>query len=432
MKALGLNFKQVHLVIVCTIFVQALLAQNNAVDKNENKNTNQKNVRIAIDVPQILFSGVLFQNNQKRQVWYIPNVFELFPANTVEGFVFNPQVKLTQNFEDGRFYSIAPNLRYGFGNERPQAELKTHFFYNPKRKASLQLSGGRAVEQLYGESTLSALNNTIYTFLFEENFLKIYERSYMELGHTFSPIKNFLLTTTASWNERTPLSNLPKYEEDDTFISNNPNNIELDDTAFTKNKAVLFEAQLRWQIGHRYKKQRGQLISDGKYPALTLSYTNALDDIFGSNISYQKIAFQIEDEFKIGRGYGRGFIGVGDFIKKDNLTFADFNHFKGKQTIYGDYSLDQFQLLEYYNYSTEDFYFQGHYEHHFIPLKENGKSKFQPTAGINYLFTDTGGNYAELGIGMDKILKFWRIDFYNSWREGKHESFGVRLGVTLD
>ena len=432
MKASGIHFKQIHLVIICTFFMQYLVAQNNEVDKNESENTSKKKVRSTMGVSQILFSGILFQNQEKKQVWYIPNIFELFPANTVEGFVVNPQVKFTQNFEDGRFYSITPNLRYGFGNERPQAYLKTHFFYNPKRKASLQLAGGRAIEQLYKESTLSAFNNTLYTFSFEENYLKIYERTYVELGHIFSPLKNFLLTTSFSWNERAPLSNLPKYEEDKTFTSNNPDNIELDNTAFEKNKAVLFEAQVRWQIGHNYKKQRGQLISDGKYPALTLSYRNALNDILGSTISYQKIAFQIEDEFKIGNGYGRGFIGLGDFIKKDNLIFTDFNHFKGKQTVYGDYSINQFQLLEYYNYSTDDFYFQGHYEHHFGSLKESGKSKFQLVAGINYLFTDAAGHYTELGIGMDKILKFWRIDLYNSWRKGKHESFGVRVGFTFD
>ncbi len=432
MKANGIRHNSVYIAIAYILLAQALFAQNKEAIKSNNRDANQEKISNTIGVSQILFSGVLLQNLEKRKVWYIPNVFELFPANTIEGFVVNPLVKFTQNFEDGRFYSITPNVRYGFGNERLQAQLKTSYFYNPKRKASFHLSGGRTMEQLYESSTLSAFNNTLYTFSFEENFLKNYERSYVELVHTFSPIADFILTTTLSWNERNPLNNLPKYEEDEAFTSNNPENIELDNTAFAKNKAVLFEAQLRWQIGHRYEKQRGQLVSKGKYPALTVSYTNALDDVFGSDISYQKIAFQIEDNFKIGKGYGRGHIAIGDFISKGNLTFVDFNHFKGKQTVYGDYSWDQFQLLEYYNYSTATFYFQGHYEHHFSPLKKIGKSKFQPSAGINYLYTKATGNYVELGIGMAKILKYWRVDFYNSWLNGNHDDFGVRVGVTLD
>lgn len=427
MKANG-----VYLVIVYLFLSQSLFAQNKEAIKSNYKGANQEKIKNAVGVSQILFSGILFRNPEKRQSWYIPNVFELLPANTVEGFVVKPQVKFTQNFEDGRFYSITSNVRYGFGNERLQAQLKTYHFYNPKKKALLHLSGGRAVEQLYEKSALSALNNTLYTFSFKENFLKIYERSYVELGHTFSPIKDFILTTILNWNERNSLSNLPKYEEDENFTSNNPENIELSNTDFARNKAALFQAQLRWQIGHRYEKQKGQLVSKGKYPALTVSYTNALDDVLGSDISYQKIAFQIEDDFKIGKGLGKGYIEIGDFISKKNITFVDFNHFKGKQTVYGGYSSDQFQLLEYYNYSTATFYFQVHYEHHFNQLKKTGKSEFQPTAGINYLYTEATGNYVELGIGMDKILKFWRVDFYNSWLKGNHDNFGVRVGVTLD
>ncbi|WP_027076271.1 DUF5686 family protein [Maribacter antarcticus] len=431
MKAKEIHHNSVYIAIVHILLAQMVFAQNKEAIKANNRNAKQEKIISTIGVSQILFSGVLLQNLEKRQVWYIPNVFELFSLNTVEGFVVNPQVKFIQNFEDGRFYAITPNVRYGFGNERFQAQLKTSYFYNPEKKAILHLSGGRTVEQIYEESTLSAFNNTLYTFAFEENFLKNYERSYVALGHTFSPIADFLLTTTLSWNERNSLNNLPKYQEDVAFTPNNPKNIELDNTAFAKNKAVLFEAQLRWQIGHRYEKQRGQLLSNGKYPALTVDYTNALDDFLGSDIAYQKITFQVEDSFKIGKGYGKGHIGIGDFITKDNLTFVDFKHFKGKQTVYGDYSPNQFQLLEYYNYSTADFYFQGHYEHQFRPLKENGKSKFQPTAGINYLYTGSAGNYVELGVGMDKIFKFWRMDFYNSWREGNHDSFGVRVGATI-
>ena len=409
---------------------QLLLAQNDQTttdqDRAENLEAN------SIGFPNILFSGVLLQNKGKNQTWYFPNAFEWFPANTVEGFVINPQVKFTQNYEDGRFYSLSPNIRYGFGNERFQAQLKTQYFYNPTRNAVLSLSGGRAIEQLYGESTLSALNNTLYTFAYEENFLKIYERSYLELGHRFSPLKNFLLSTSIGWNERSPLSNLVSFEEEGIYAANDPTNVELPNTAFAKHRAVLLEAELRWQMGHRLTRRRGQLNSEGDYPALTISYVNATDAILGGNVAYQKLSVGVQGEYKVGQTRGTWFVEAGDFLKQDQLTFVDFNHFKGRETVYGPYGNDQFQLLEYYRYSTADFYVQGHYEHHFSPLRKSGKSRIQPVAGAHYLYTDAGGHYVELGVGVDAILKFWRVDFYNSWREGKHESAGVRLGFTIE
>tara|TARA_B100000809_G_scaffold200683_1_gene200996 strand:+ start:4224 stop:5522 length:1299 start_codon:yes stop_codon:yes gene_type:complete len=432
MKAHVFYQSNIYIAIVYIFFIEGLLAQSKELIKPNKIGLQQNSIPNTIEVSKILFSGFVFQNTEKKQIWYVPNIFDLFPVNTVEGFVINPKVKFTQNYEDGRFYTFMPNIRYGFGNNRLQLQLKTNFFYNPKSKSSLHLSGGKNVEQLYVESTLSAFNNTVYTFSFKENFLKSYERIYVEIKHVFSPINNFLLSTKISWNERIPLDNLPRYQEDDAYTSNNPKNIEVDNTAFLKNKAVLFEANLRWQIGHHYEKKRGQMISKGKYPAITVSYTNALEGVFNSDISYQKVAFEIEDSFKSGKSQGEVHIMIGDFISKDHLTFVDFNHFKGKQTVYGEFSSSQFQVLEYYNYSTANFYFQGHYEHRYRLLTENGKSTFQPTIAINYLYTQAAGDYIELGIGVDKVFNNWHVSFYNSWLEGKYDSFGIRIGVSFD
>lgn len=426
MKAIRKYCSSMFVVLACIFLAQVSQAQNNEVPQKKNANT--------ISVPQILFSGLLLENQEKNQVLYVPNVFELFPANTLEGFVFNPQVRFTQNYEDGRFYTVTPNLRYGFGNEHFHAQLKTQYFYSPNKNGLLELSGGRAIEQLYDESTLGGLNNTLYTFALSENFLKTYERSYIEFSQTVSTFKNILLSTTFSWNEINPLNNLTKYEEDEDFTSNNPENVELANISFAKNTAVVFDAQLRWQIGHRMERRKGQLISKGKYPAFTLSYTNATDEILGGDVSYEKLSFSIQDDYEIGYHRGRLFFEVGDFLKKDNLTFVDFNHFKGKETVYGTYDNNQFQLLEYYSNSTAEFYVQGHYEHYFEPfytIKE--EFKFQPVIGVNYLYTEAGGNYVELGAGIDKMFgSDWRIDLYNSWREGKHDSFGVRIGFNID
>ena len=76
--------------------------------------------------------------------------------------------------------------------------MESQFFYNPKKNGLISISGGKSIDQVYSESTLSSLNNTLYTFLFKENFFKAYERTYLEIGHSFSPIKNFLFSSNAT------------------------------------------------------------------------------------------------------------------------------------------------------------------------------------------------------------------------------------------
>jgi len=435
-------FRETFLLLLLITITFGVSAQHVSVEnpkQNEQEgfsNLNSKGKKnISVKIPSILFKGTLIQNQEKKQDWYIPPFFELLPPNTVEGFVINPNVSFTQHLEKGRFINLKPSIRYGFGDKALKTQLSTQFYYAPARKASIQLSGGRFVEQFNNESTLNALNNTYYTFLNKENFLKIYERDYIELSHVISPIKDFLLTTTWSWNSRSPLQNLPKYRAGDSeFTSNLPVNNELADTDFENHRAVRWNAQLTWQFEHQHIRHRGTFKSFSDYPAITLSYSGAIPDVFGSDLSYQKLALQIREIFNAMKwGTGQFSFEVGDFIAKDKLTFIDFNHFNGKRTVYGDFEIGNFQLLDYYQYSTTDFYIQGHYEHQWNGLSNKNKSSLlKPVVAFHYLYTPAAGSYLEAGIGLNKILKLWRVDFYASWSGSKQERFGVRFGVVID
>lgn len=385
----------------------------------------------------LIFSGILFSDKSTRQSLFIQPLTETFHYNTIEGFTTDIEVSYTNYFEDGRFYNLKPNIRYGFGNKRFQAQLAATYYYNPSRFSSVQVSGGKYVRQFNENSTLDAFSNTLSTLLSNENFLKIYQESYVDLTHTFSPIKYFLVSTSLRWSERSPLENLEKYQTDDTeFTSNIPINNELAPTAFNRNQAFLWNATLRWQLGHRYTRSRGEFISDGNSPAISVNYSGAFRDFLGSDVSFQKISLQVSDDFKIGNlGTSSILFETGDFISKDNLTFIDFNHFDGTRTVYGSFELGSFKLLDYYLYSTTDFYLQGHYEHYFPALfAKSGSSllnKIQPIIATNYLYTEADGHYVEFGFGFEKILKIWRLDFYNSFRDGGHDDFGVRFGVVF-
>ena len=409
----------------------SLNAQDEKIAPEDSTNIN-KNKDATITVSSILFKGVLIKNIAKKKVFYFPNAFEWFSANTIEGFAINPQIKFTQNLDSHRFFTLTPSVRYGFGNNRLQVDMESQFFYNPKKNGLISISGGKSIEQIYKESTLSSLNNTLHTFLFKENFFKAYERTYLEIGHSFSPIKDFLFSSNVSWNNRNPLTNLKKFEENDNYSSNNPLNEQLSNTAFEKHQAFILQFKLGWQLGHHLIKKRGNLVSQGKYPSITLSYSNALSNVLGSDVSYQKIALTVKDEYVLGETKGTWLMEIGDFLTNNELNFVDFNHFKGKQTFYGSYNSDQFQLLDYYFNSTSAIYFQAHYEHSFPPLTKRKKTKLKPLIGAHYLYTEIGGHYVELGGGFEKTIGAWRIDLYSSLRNGEHESLGFRIGLLFD
>ncbi len=385
------------------------------------------------NIAQLLFSGTLIRNEKKNQTWYIPSLFEFIAPNTVEGMVVNLQTSFTQHLKEGKFYVLRPGLRYGFGNQQLQARLEAQYYYQPSRMALLKGGIGRYASHLNPTNTLGAINNTFFTFVQEENFLKIYGRTFVEVAHSFAPVKNFWWSTKLSWNQRTPWQNLPRYEDDEAFSSNAPENLERPNTAFEEHQALLWETELRWQFDHQMIRRRGELVSVSTYPAISLLYAGSLSGVLGSTQSFQKIALRISQQFQTQRwGSGKFLLESGDFIAKEQLSFVDFKHFNGRRVWYGDFGLGDFQLLDYYQNSTSNFYFQGHYEHLWKPLLQSKRARIQPVISINYLYTSTTSSYWELGIGMNQLLGKLRVDLFNSWREGQHERIGIRFGFVFE
>jgi len=122
------------------------------------------------------------------------------------------------------------------------------------------------------------------------------------------------------------------------------------------------------------------------------------------------------------------------FTNSDDVTLIDIKHFNGNRTPFANFQLGNFQLLDYYFYSTTDNYYTGHYEHHFngfifnkLPLLR--KLKFQTVGSLNFLFTDGTQTYFEVGAGIEHILKIARIDFFTSFLDGSQKSTGIRIGI---
>ena len=397
----------------------------------------QKNNKIT---PTHILTGKTFRNSFKRRSWNFPALIEMIQFNTVEGFTPNLRVRYTQRFEDFRFYSIAPEMRYGFSNERFNAQIKTRYYYNPLKFASVRVQGGRFVASLNADVPLTPFDNTFYTLVEEKNFLKIYEKAYFRVEHDSELRNGLYLKGSLEWAQRRPLANTTNYTFNDRtereFTPNAPENIELANTAFPKHQALIWSVQFRWQPSQKYiKRPYRKFIVKRKYPALALAYQAVFPNFLGSDLDYQRLSGRISHEFKLGLwGTGTYLLEMGGFLKKDSLSFVDYQHFNGNRTVFGHFELGNLQLLDYYLYSTAKTYYRGHYEHHFngfiinkIPLLR--KTRIQAVAAANYLHTSVAGNYWELGIGLEHIFKVLRVDYYHSWLEGSHQRSGVRFGI---
>ncbi len=388
----------------------------------------------------IFLSGYEHSKAIKERYWSVPSILGFLQYNTVEGFV--PEIKPTFRKEENRRikYWIRPAMRYGFSNNRFNAKLEGSYRKLDKKFTQYYAGGGRYTSQFNEKAIISPLINSSLTLLSGDNYLKFFEKSFGYVGFEQEVKNGIFFRGNLEYASRQALPNTTTYSWARTkklnFTRNAPANEELSDTGFAPHQALIATATLRFRIKQTYESRpEERIIFPSKYPEFTLIYKKAIN-AFSADLKYDFIALQIQDDISFGLvGKSIWKMAGGSFLNKSKLTFVDFMHFSGNETYFRRVSNHlNFQLLPFYRFSTSKPFFEGHYEHHFnefifnkIPLVK--KLNLQAVASLNYLYTDTIGNYLELGAGIEHIFKFLRVDYLWAFRKGNFFERGIRLGI---
>ncbi len=388
--------------------------------------------------------GYTYSNSYRRIAYRFDPVLSLtggpsiLQYNTVEGAVANVGMEYVRSFEDRRRYEIQPTVRYGFSNEKLNAKLRLSYTYNPVRRSEITAEGGRYVEQINSMNPISPFVNTVYTLLQHENYMKLYQRDYGKLTFRSELLNGLNLLANLDYATRRPLQNTTDYtlrERTDTgFTSNVPVNAELPDATFSEHQALTASFTVSFRPGQEYITRPDQKINLGsKYPIISLGFRAGIK-AFGSDVNYQTAALRVYDNLSFGLlGRSTYSFTAGTFWNNDNMLLLDYKHFNGNQTIFAG-TYEGFQLLDYYRYSTNNRYLEGHFEHHFngfifnkIPLFR--KLKWQEVAGLHYLHTQESKDYMELALGVEHIFKIIRVDFVTSFQARERAQTGIRIGL---
>lgn len=359
--------------------------------------------------------------------------------NTVEGLVVNLGLQYRRWFaDDSREFTLTPTLRYGWANERAQAKVESRYYYDPFKLSSLRAGGGRFVSQLNPSEPITPFWNAFYTLVRERNYMKLYEKAYFHLAHETELVNGLRLGLGLEYADRRPMANNTDFVWQDRdskgFTSNAPENAELPETSFPRHQALLASLDLRFRPGQRYiTRPDEKWVLGSRYPTLGLQYTRAFSGLLGSDAAYDKVAFSLSDRQEFGLlGTSNYQVQVGGFLRKDQVYFMDFQHFAGNQIMYAG-AFRGFQLLDYYRYSTTRRYLEAHFSHEFngfifnkIPLFR--RLKWQEVATLNYLNTPHSRHYLEVGVGIEHIFKFFRIDFFTGFQSRQKVGSGIRTG----
>ncbi|MFC4634411.1 DUF5686 and carboxypeptidase regulatory-like domain-containing protein [Dokdonia ponticola] len=397
-------------------------------------------------------TGYSYTNSFKRWRFSYDGIFNSTSYNTVQGWNTATGINYFTWSDDDyskTFYAFA-KAGYGFSDDRLRYTAGFVRQFDRKKRAVLSVSGGVETKQFNASNPIPSSINTITSLFFERNYLKIYERSFVDVAYSQEVFNGLRLWGSVSYEDRKGLANTTDqtfYPKDDIeFTSNNPrdpqNLFPQDPTGVEDHAIVKTQVSTRINFGQKYYNYPTAKfnIPNDRFPTVFLTYEGGLaadEDRF----NYTQLRASVRQGFNIGnKGRFNYNLTGGTFLNSaSGASFIDYQHFNGNQTrvnLEGN-NLNRFNLLPYYERSTNQNYFTAHAEHNFkgwILGKIPGINKlnFNLVAGAHVLSTQGNQPYTEYSIGLDNIgwgkFRFLRVDYVRSSGLGANDGafvFGV-------
>jgi hypothetical protein len=363
--------------------------------------------------------------------------------NTVEGINASIKVNMTKRYEDRRSHDLATTVRYGFSNYLWGGTANWKYVFKPEKFESVNVKVGTTAQQFNGNDPINATMNTSYTLFDNENFMKLYKKSYASFGYRKELINGLIVNFNTEYAERSSLRNtaFDLWVDNKTklFTSNDPLRPRTDDSSFAVNNSFIVELGFSIRFKQKYYTRPHQKIIVGsKFPIINVQYTKAIPGL-NTKADYDLAKMVIDDNIKLGLfGTFAYRLKGGYFLTSKYVEFMDYKHFDGNQTILAnnDY-LNSFKLLPYYTYSTKNWYAEAHAEHHFngfifnkVPLLK--KYRIQEVVGGHVLFNDKLDQYYEINFGIEHILQIIRIDYILGYGPNGAFNQGFVIGLGLE
>jgi hypothetical protein len=390
--------------------------------------------------PINMLTGYYHRNTYRKTSWAIDPPINNIQFNTVEGWVGELSGRWTfYNDTTYKRTNINGAVRYGLSSENLYGKLGFSHRWNLIKRNNFSFEAGHYVSQFNANEPITFLQNTMYSLWAEQNFMKIYEKSYVNIDY-FQEVANGLFgRINVEFAQRNPLQNaenLPTQfrvnRQDREFTSNDPLNPDNNGNSFEAHNAVVIGLGFTYRPAQKYMTRPNmKAILRSPYPTLGFLYRKGMG---GTDFDFVRLS--VYDDVNIGIvGSSSYDLSVGGFLNKNKVQFMDYKHFMTTQVFFAPSTFRSFWNLPYYTYSTTDTYFEGHFEHHFNGFLTNSIPLFKRlnwhlVGGAHVLYTDQSKEYIELTVGLEKIFKILRVDFVSSYRRGQAvgTAFRFRIG----
>ncbi|MBC7418673.1 MAG: carboxypeptidase-like regulatory domain-containing protein [Pedobacter sp.] len=386
---------------------------------------------------KLLWNGYQVNDRFNKKSYSFDPLLRSVFYNTVEGFVVKYGVTYQKSFENNVNYSIRPEFRYGFANQKLSGSLTGNYFYDPVKRASIGGSFGGGVFDLNNLGSMTLLGNSINGLFYKLNYSKFYYKRFANIYTTRELASGLQGSLNVDYSNNETMVNHTSFTILDRknliFTSNNPFTPAAETPLFPHYQSFSATANLTYTIGQKYiTRPDGKFYTSSKYPRISLTYKKGFKNVLSSDVDYDFVKAEVsQDRIGLGLwGYTSFLVGAGKFLNHNSLYYLDYKHFAGNISTIFPPDLRKFQYLDFYQFSTNEQYFEAHLEHNFagffinkIPLVR--KLKLEEFVGGAYLSTPEKKNYKEFYVGLQRFI--FRASYGFSYDGNKKISQGFRL-----
>ncbi len=388
----------------------------------------------------LVFNGqTIINRNDKVNYTYDP-LLKSVNYNTVEGLALQLSGTVQKEFSGRNQLSLTPVLRYGVTNKKFNAFLRANYRFGKKYVNTITTSFGSRVYQFNNANPIPQIMNTFATILNGNNYMKLYQANFFQVTYRKGLGNGFDFSGFMNYQNRTPLVNTDTsyaWGNSGVFNKFTPNYpTEITNQPMQPNKAFWVGFRISFRPGTKYIELPDRVVNSfSRTPTFGFQYTKGIKNVLGSNSDFDKWRFSVVGDinFKLGGDF-KYRVETGGFINTKFVEIPDYNHFIGNLTGKSTPYVESFQVAPFYALSNkEKIFLQLNGEYKLNGLLTNKipiirKFNLRVVTGANMIWLKNK-EYYEVFVGVDNILKVFRVDYIWGFGKTVMPQNGFRIGI---
>ncbi len=364
-----------------------------------------------------------------------------FGFNTVDGYKYKQSFNFRIRPDSGKFIRIIPEIGYAFNRKALFWSVKNQFtnvFLNHNR---LGIDFGKMSRDFKPETTgISPQLNSISSWLFAKNYMKLYETSFVGMNMTQRMARNLNVNLLIEYNRFVPLKNHTTYKLSDNreYELNVPLDFTKDHPALVQQNSFTYGISAgyrRYQRKPWLEKSGFLLISD--YYNLRFSYKQGIQNVFSSVSDFSRVEAQFHQQANLSPGAGIDWqITAGTFIHANQLHFSQYRHFLTAESPVSFSSFTHtFQLLNDYRPSTRQHYLNAGAElrSEYLLLRYLSivnQRAWSESLHLNYLATPEMNQYWEAGYSINNLFFISNAGIFAGFNDTAFKSILFKVSIS--